>query len=91
MKRLFFASVALLALAVAGPAIAADMPVRAPVYKASPAMIAAHNWTGFYIGGHCGGAWGRTSAHTIDDDDVFDNRLSPNGGFCGGQLGHNWQ
>ena len=56
MKHLVLGSVALLALAAAGPAVAADMRARAPVYKAPPAMVAAHNWTGFYVGGHLGGA-----------------------------------
>src|SRR5579871_395365 len=42
----------------AAPAFAADMPARtytkAPVYKA-PEVI--YNWTGFYLGGHIGGAF----------------------------------
>jgi outer membrane immunogenic protein len=56
MKRLVF-SVAVLA-AFGGAAQAADMPAqtytKAPVYTA-PAVI--YNWTGFYIGGHVGGAF----------------------------------
>jgi outer membrane immunogenic protein len=57
MKRLVFACIVLLALAAAGPVVAADMRVKAPVYKAPPAMVAAHNWTGFYVGGSIGGRW----------------------------------
>jgi outer membrane immunogenic protein len=38
-------------------AAAADLPPAAQVYKAPPA-VAAYNWTGFYIGGNVGGAWG---------------------------------
>jgi len=42
----------------AGTAWAADMPARpyakAPAYTA-PAIV--YNWTGFYIGGHVGGAF----------------------------------
>ena len=45
-------------VAFAAPAFAADMPARtytkAPVYKA-PEVI--YNWTGFYLGGHIGGAF----------------------------------
>jgi hypothetical protein len=62
---------------------AADMPVKAPVRKVAPAPL-AYSWTGFYVGGHCGAGWGRTVARTFDDEDIFDNKLSPNGGFCGG-------
>src|SRR5437762_13537061 len=57
MKYLFFGSVALLALAVAGPVGAADMPAKAPVYKAAP-LVALYNWTGCYVGGGGGrGMW----------------------------------
>src|SRR4051795_10497251 len=60
MKKILIgaaASAAVLAT-IAGPALAADMPARtyskAPVYTA-PALV--YNWTGFYIGGHVGGAF----------------------------------
>jgi outer membrane immunogenic protein len=44
-------------LAVAQIASAADMPVKAPVYKAPP-MAAATPWTGFYVNGGFGyGMW----------------------------------
>ena len=56
MKKILLGTVALAALA--GPAFAADMPARtytkAPAYTA-PALV--YNWTGFYIGGHVGGAF----------------------------------
>ena len=60
MKKLLLATTAALAFAVAAvPATAADLPARtytkAPAYTA-PAAI--YNWTGFYIGGHLGGAFG---------------------------------
>jgi outer membrane immunogenic protein len=41
-------------------AVAADLPVKAPV-KAAPARVAAFSWTGFYIGGHGGGLWSNNS------------------------------
>ena len=56
MKKLLLGAAALVALAA--PAVAADMPARtyskAPAYTA-PAVV--YNWTGFYIGGHVGGAF----------------------------------
>ena len=62
MKIRIFGSLALLALGAAGPAVAADMSVRAPVYKAAPpAVVTAYNWTGCYVGAQAGYAWGRTT------------------------------
>src|SRR3979411_2006368 len=56
MKKILLGVAALAAFA--GPAFAADMPPRtytkAPAYTA-PAVV--YNWTGFYIGGHVGGAF----------------------------------
>jgi outer membrane immunogenic protein len=50
MKRLLFAGACLVALV--GSAIAADMPLKAPVYVAP-----AFSWTGCYIGGNAGSVW----------------------------------
>ena len=56
MKKILLAGVALSAL-IAGPAMAADLPVRAPAYKAPPPVITYYSWTGCYVGGHVGGVW----------------------------------
>jgi outer membrane immunogenic protein len=55
MKRFILAGLALVSLAV-GPINAADP--KALVYTKAPMMAAAYSWTGFYIGGNVGGAWG---------------------------------
>jgi outer membrane immunogenic protein len=55
MRKFLLASVAVTVLAA--PAVAADMRVKAPVYKAPP--VVAYNWTGCYVGGHVGGLWTR--------------------------------
>jgi outer membrane immunogenic protein len=56
MKKLLLGTAAFIAFAA--PAFAADMPARtytkAPAYTAPEAV---YNWTGFYIGGHIGGAF----------------------------------
>lgn len=68
-----------------GPALAADLPVKAP-----PAPVyVPYNWTGFYIGANIGGAWSNGSLR----DNVTGASLSSNSdGFIGGgQLGYNWQ
>jgi outer membrane immunogenic protein len=44
------------AILIAGPAMAADLPVKAPVYK-TPAPIKVFSWTGCYLGGNVGGLW----------------------------------
>jgi opacity protein-like surface antigen len=72
----------------AAPASAADMPVKAPVYKA-PAADPAYDWSGFYLGGHFGYLWGRT---TILDNGVLTDSGAPTNGVVGGILaGYNYQ
>jgi outer membrane immunogenic protein len=83
-------------------ASAADMPVKAPVYKAQPA--AAYNWTGWYAGGNLGYAWGGATVNgisTIDPLALFVGydalggfrypSLHPSGAVGGFQAGYNWQ
>src|SRR5665213_2909517 len=75
MKKLLLGTVALMAFAA--PAHAADLPARtytkAPAYSAPEAI---YNWTGFYLGGHIGGAF------------AGDNSLMGNSGrFLGGVQG----
>jgi outer membrane immunogenic protein len=54
MKKILFGVVAILALIVT-PALAADMPVKAPAPVVSP----EYNWSGFYVGASAG--WVRSS------------------------------
>jgi outer membrane immunogenic protein len=86
MKRLLLGTAAIIVLAA--PALAADLPAR-PYYSKAPAYTApqvVYNWTGFYIGGHVGGAF------------AGDNSLQGSGGrFLGGvqggfdyQFANNW-
>lgn len=70
MKRILLATTA---LALCGPAFAADLaPARMPL-KAPPVVARSFSWTGCYIGGHLGAAWGHA--------DVSD----PNSALFGGQ------
>jgi outer membrane immunogenic protein len=52
---------ALTLVAASVTAQAADMKVKAPIYKAVPPPVAAYNWSGFYLGINGGGAWGDSS------------------------------
>src|SRR6266540_2851837 len=57
MKKFLLATVALAALGATAPALGADLGAR-PYYNKAPAYAAPlYNWTGFYIGGHLGGAF----------------------------------
>ena len=71
MKRFLLTSAAIFAMT--SSSFAADLAAR-PYTKAPPPIAAAapiYNWTGFYIGGHVGGAFGGEN-----------NILAP--GFTGG-------
>jgi outer membrane immunogenic protein len=84
--KILLASVATGAI-LTGSAAAADMrmPVKAPP---APPPIAAYNWSGFYIGGHAGGAFGeRCFSNVFGSLGCHDND-----GFAGGgQIGFNVQ
>ena len=81
MKKFLLGTAALIALGATAPAMAADMAARpytkAPAYVASP----IYNWTGFYIGGHVGGAFAGNN-NFGDNDGRF---------MGGGQIGYDYQ
>ena len=57
MKKILLAVVALATITAAAPAAGADLGAR-PYYNKAPVFAAPlYNWTGFYIGGHVGGAF----------------------------------
>jgi opacity protein-like surface antigen len=72
-------------VAGAGAAGAADLAVKAPVYKAPPVIMS--DWAGFYLGIHGGYGFGDTK---FDSPFDFAN-ASPKGGVFGGHAGYNWQ
>ena len=91
MKKFLLGTVALVALGATVPALAADLPARtytkAPVYAAP-----IYNWTGFYIGGHIGGAFsGDNNFGGLSTGNNNDGRFL--GGLQGGydyQFAPNW-
>ncbi|MGB9115293.1 outer membrane protein [Bradyrhizobium sp.] len=99
MRRLLFAQAAVLAVSLAGPAVAADLPVKSEVPYVAPRF----SWTSCYLGGHIGGGW----ASKDMTDPVFlvqDNLIgagtttgintvgtSPTGVVIGGQIGCDYQ
>jgi outer membrane immunogenic protein len=85
MKKFLLGTVALIALGASVPAMAADLAARP--YTKAPAYVPApiYNWTGFYIGGHVGGAFNGSNGFggTSDNSD---------GRFLGGlQIGYDYQ
>jgi outer membrane immunogenic protein len=90
MKRFFWGALSLVAMAA--PALAADLPVKAP-----PPVIPMYNWSGFYIGGN--GGWGQAD----DCWNIFVPVAGPifatlpegchnkSGGVAGGQIGYRLQ
>jgi outer membrane immunogenic protein len=97
MKKALVGLVAIAAL-VGTPALAADMPAKAP---STPAP--AYSWTGFYIGVNAGGAWDDTSfqynvtaatpatASSGGAPAAAPFRVDYGGGIAGGTIGYNWQ
>jgi opacity protein-like surface antigen len=67
VKRLLLASTAVGALAVAGSALAADIPVKAPPPVVAPVPV--FTWTGCYIGGH-GGFGAAQKYYELTPDEV---------------------
>jgi outer membrane immunogenic protein len=90
MNKLLVAGAALTTL-LAGTAMAADMPVRAPapppVYRAPPPVI--YTWTGCYVGVQGGWTWGN-SRHDSAIGPITDT-YNVEGGLAGGTLGCNYQ
>ena len=98
MRKLILAGASLVAagaLAVAGNASAADMPVKAPV-------IAPFTWTGIYLGINAGYGTGTSEvdAYCTNPAGVISgtgcsaaapSSLKPSGGSVGGQIGANYQ
>lgn len=86
MKKFLLGTVALVAVSTTVPTLAADL--GHPHLRKAPAYVAApiYNWTGFYIGGHLGGAF--------DGNNGFAGTISSgnNGRFFGGlQAGADYQ
>jgi outer membrane immunogenic protein len=91
-------------LLLGGPALSADLAVKAPVYKAPPAVVPT--WAGWYVGGNAGwiGSADDTVTNTATDTGSSGLGLGLargaisgsvplryNGFLGGGQIGHNWQ
>ena len=81
MRRMLLSSIALAMFGV--NAQGADLPRKAPAMTQPVPFL---NWTGFFVGGHIGGAW-------RDNDDMFGGSSSGSDGrfIGGGQVGFDYQ
>jgi len=87
MKKIFLATVALASVAAAAPALAADLGSRSYYQKAPAYAAPIYYRTGFYIGGHVGGAF--SSDNNFSGLSTGNNS---NGRFLGGlQAGYDYQ
>lgn len=81
-----------LSAVLATPVMAADLPARMPV-KAPPPIVTVYSWTGCYIGGHAGWAWGDKNIERVAGNPLAASYNHNVDGFLiGGQIGCNvWQ
>ena len=94
MKKFLLGTLGLVAMAA--PAVAADLPAR--TYKAPPmvAPVLIYDWTGFYIGANGGYGWSNrcidiTAVNGIGNAAFAEGCRSAGGGVFGGQIGYRWQ
>jgi outer membrane immunogenic protein len=88
MKKIWFITASLVALGAAAPAFAADLAAR-PYTKAPPMMMAAYDWSGFYIGLNGGGATSHNCWTLVGG--ASEGCHDATGGTVGGQIGYRWQ
>src|SRR6201994_3548243 len=89
MKQFLLTTVSLGVLALGSPAFGADLP-----FKARPAVPAVYDWTGFYIGGFGGYAFGNQNLNNSLGPAGFANfttNWETHGAFGGGEAGYMWQ
>jgi outer membrane immunogenic protein len=100
MKKIVLA-VSLVAVSAVG-ASAADLAARPYTKAPPPVVVAAYNWSGFYVGANGGGAWSRkcwdANPFTIDIQIIPPFTVAgpegchdANGATAGGQIGYRWQ
>jgi outer membrane immunogenic protein len=99
MRKLLFAHAAALAATLAGPAIAADLPMKSE----APYVAPRFTWTSCYVGGHLGG--GRATKDMTDPVQLVQDSFlgvgsttgittvstTPTGVVVGGQIGCDYE
>jgi outer membrane immunogenic protein len=88
LRRILLTSVG--AAALAGSALAADLPPPAPPPVYVP-PVPVFTWAGPYVGGHVGYAWGNYNGNIFDVRGDFNSfNVGYDGFIGGGHIGWNW-
>ncbi|MGJ4928406.1 outer membrane protein [Bradyrhizobium sp. HKCCYLS2038] len=88
MKKLLVITTALVGIAAANSASAADLAAR-PYTKAPPMMVAINDWSGFYAGINAGYGTSRNCWTIVGG--AAEGCHNATGGTVGGQFGYRWQ
>jgi outer membrane immunogenic protein len=87
MKKILGRGMVLIAL-LGGPAVAADMPIKAPL---RPVADTPYSWKGFYIGANAGYSFGQTNIDYSTPFATVGPSVRPQRWLGGAQIGYNWQ
>jgi outer membrane immunogenic protein len=95
MKHLAFASLIAVAQAATTSINAADLPPSVPPPAPAHVLTAPYSWTGFYLGGHVGGARVEDRATAVSTNPLIItstiDSVTSNSFIIGGQVGFNYQ
>src|SRR5262247_3619312 len=95
MKRLAVATLIAVGQAATASVNAADLPASEPPSAPAHVLTAPYSWTGFYLGGHVGGARVEDRATSVGDNafivsSTIDS-IKSNSFTIGGQVGFSYQ
>jgi outer membrane immunogenic protein len=93
MRKIWLGTVGLVALGMAAPALAADLPAR--TYTKAPVLLPAlYDWSGWYVGINGGGGTENRCFDFTTPAGAFiasEGCHNASGGVAGGQIGYRWQ
>jgi outer membrane immunogenic protein len=95
MKRLAVATLIAVGQAATTSIHAADLPASEPPSAPAQVVTAPYSWTGFYLGGHAGGARVEDRATAVNTSPLIISStidsVTSNSYLIGGQVGFNYQ
>jgi outer membrane immunogenic protein len=89
MKKFLLGTVGLVALGMAAPALAADLPARTYTKAPAPVVAVIYDWSGVYIGAN--GGYGTSNDRWTTAGGLVEGSNNATGGVAGGQIGYRWQ
>jgi outer membrane immunogenic protein len=92
VRKVPLTAVAVITIAVAGSASAADLPSRKTPALPYAAPVPIFTWTGFYLGAHVGYEWQNISeTGMFSGSPLYTSTYGARGMTGGGHAGYNWQ